>query len=207
MEKFIIEKEDKEAVYLMYADEDGDVMVEGAYLTPYIEPDREKAAADAFQRGYEHAKHECADCRRIRAGAEQELADKAYQQGMNDLWEAMQKAIKMYCEIDNEVFLRVFYDVKCDWGESVLQALFKNTPQHLIDSIRKYEQRQEEEIQIGDEVIAASGKAVVTAVGPVYFEFVYANGAIGSDKVKNVKKTGRHFPEIAEVMQKMKEEE
>lgn len=45
MGKFIIEKEDKEAVYLMYADEDGDVMVEGAYLTPYIEPDREKAAA------------------------------------------------------------------------------------------------------------------------------------------------------------------
>ena len=64
----------------------------------------------------------------------------------------MQKAIKMYCEIDNEVFLRVFYDVKCDWGESVLQALFKNTPQHLIDSIRQYEESKEKHTWICSEV-------------------------------------------------------
>ena len=135
---------------------------------------------------------------------------KGYDAALDDLWEAMQKAIKMYCEIDNEVYLRVFYDVNSDWGESVLQALFKNTPQHLIDSIRKYEQRQEEQrqeeqIQVGDEVITASGKAVVMGVGPVHFEYANADGSYGYDKVKNVKKTGRHFHEIAEVLQKMRD--
>lgn len=92
----------------------------------------DNVTADAFQKGYDAAWEDI-----------QPKIDAAYQKGMNDLWEAMQKAIKMYCEIDNEVFLRVFHDVKCDWGESLLQALFKNTPRHLIDSIRKYEQKKE----------------------------------------------------------------
>ena len=77
---------------------------------------------------------------------------KGYDAALDDLWEAMQKAIKMYCEIDNEVYLRVFYDVNSDWGESVLQALFKNTPQHLIDSMRKYDESKEKHTWICSEV-------------------------------------------------------
>lgn len=110
-------------------------------LTPYTEPDMEQVRKEAYDNGYETAKHECEDC--PKQAYTDALKMETYQQGLNDLWEAMQKAIKMYCEIDNEVFLRVFHDVKCDWGESVLQALFKNTPQHLIDSIRQYEQEKE----------------------------------------------------------------
>lgn len=91
----------------------------------------DNVTADAFQKGYDAAWEDI-----------QPKIDAAYQKGLNDLWEAVQKVIKMYCEIDNEVFLRVFYDVKCDWGESVLQALFKSTPKHLIDSIREYEERK-----------------------------------------------------------------
>lgn len=71
------------------------------------------------------------------------------------------------------------------------------------ESIRK----KEEQIQVGDEVTTASGKAVVTGVGPVHFEYVYADGSHGYDEVKNVTKTGRHFPEIATVLQKMRETE
>lgn len=63
---------------------------------PYTEPDLEQRK-EAFENGYGAA--------------------------LDDLWKAMQKAIKMYCELDNEVFLRVFHDVKCDWGESVLQEI------------------------------------------------------------------------------------
>ena len=77
---------------------------------------------------------------------------KGYDAALDDLWEAMQKAIKMYCEIDNEVYLRVFYDVNSDWGESVLQALFKKTPQQLIDSMRKYEESKEKHTWICSEV-------------------------------------------------------
>jgi len=140
VEKFIIEKEDKEAVYLMYADEDGDVMVEGAYLTPYIEPDREKAAADAFQRGYEHAKHECADCRKIRADTEQELADKAYQRGLNDAWDAARKIIHM----PEGDLLNIFtecYSAVC----TSVQVFLKYDASEAIEKIRQYEQGKKEE--------------------------------------------------------------
>ena len=179
---------------------------DAAYAHGYTEAEskyreiRDELEKQAYEKGVQDTKQHWVDAPRTCA------YKCGYENGLNDLWEAMQKAIKMYCEIDNEVFLRVFHDVKCDWGESVLQALFKNTPQHLIDSIRKYEQRQEEEIQIGDEVIAASGKAVVMGVGPVHFEYFNADGS-GYDAVKYAKKTGRHFPEIAEVLRKMKETE
>ena len=74
--------------------------------------------------------------------------------------------------------------------------------------MNKYKPKaKEEQIQVGDEAITASGKAVVMGVGPVHFEYVCADGSIGYDEVKNVKKTGRHFPEIAEVLRKMKETE
>jgi len=83
-------------------------------------------------------------------------------------------------------------------------AIMTLTAQEVIEKIRAYEQAQKE-IQVGDEVITASGKAVVMGVGPVHFEYVCADGSIGYDEVKNVKKTGRTFPEIAEVLRKMKE--
>ena len=49
-------------------------------LTPYTEPD----TSEAYQRGYDDAKHECQDCQKIMMDAEQERVDKAYQQGLND---------------------------------------------------------------------------------------------------------------------------
>ena len=115
-------------------------------LTPYTEPDLDAIRNEAYEKGVQDTKQDWVDAPRTSA------YKLGYENGLNDLWEAMQKAIKMYCEIDNEVFLRVFYDVKCDRGESVLQALFKNTPQHLIDSIRQYEESKEKHTWICSEV-------------------------------------------------------
>lgn len=195
---YIIEINDKYKQVVLLSAEGELYCKDVAGLMPYTEPDLDAIRNEAYEKGVQDTKQHWVDAPRSCA------YKLGYENGLNDLWEAMQKAIKMYCEIDNEVFLRVFYDVKCDWGESVLQALFKNTPQHLIDSIREYEQRQEEQIRVGDEVITASGKAVVMGVGPVHFEYVYADGSHGYDEVKNVKKTGRHFHQIAEVLEKMK---
>ena len=207
-DKYIIELEDKP-----FHKKDGDFLyrVKGfnslvfdmtgiSKLTPYTAPDIEQARMEAYQKGYETGYEDGYN----EPGKNQQ---EAYQKGLNDLWEAVQKAIKMYCEIDNEVFLRVFYDVKCDWGESVLQALFKNTPQHLIDSIRQYEQRQEEQIQVGDEVIAASGKAVIIDISDNKdnARYIYSDSTLGFDNICNLRKTGRHFPEVAAVLEKMRE--
>lgn len=149
--KYIIEIPDNTAwlQWVKVSDKDGHVCFdfkEPEDLTPYTEPDLDAIRNEAYEKGVQDTKQHWVDAPRscaYRLG---------YENGLNDLWEAMQKAIKMYCEIDNEVFLRVFYDVKCDWGESVLQALFKNTPQHLIDSIRQYEESKEKHTWICSEV-------------------------------------------------------
>lgn len=64
-------------------DAKGEVKVYGEKIenfTPYTEPD----TSEAYQRGYDDAKHECQDCQKIMMDAEQERVDKAYQQGVND---------------------------------------------------------------------------------------------------------------------------
>lgn len=137
--KYIIELDDNQIAYATTI-LDGMPYIKLLQTILYTAPDLEQVREEAYEDGYKTAKVQC----NIQAEKDlREVGKRHYQKGLDDLWEAMQKAIKMYCEIDNEVFLRVFHDVKSDWGESVLQALFKNTPQHLIDSIRQYEQKQE----------------------------------------------------------------
>lgn len=149
-------KQVKESAYLEGLNDGQSIIMEStqnnAFNNGYKKclEDMAQIRKEAYGNGYEAAKYECKDC--PKQAYTDALKMETYQQGLNDLWEAMQKAIKMYCEIDNEVYLRVFYDVNTDWGESVLQALFKNTPQHVIDSIRKYEENKEKHTWICSEV-------------------------------------------------------
>lgn len=61
-----------------------------------IETRAENAQVEAYKRGYDDAKHECADCQKIMTDAEQERVDKAYQQGVNDA--ENRKATCEFCE-------------------------------------------------------------------------------------------------------------
>jgi len=125
---------------------------DSAYAHGYTEAEskyreiRDELEKQAYEKGVQDTKQHWVDAPRSCA------YKLGYENGLNDLWEAMQKAIKMYCEIDNEVYLRVFYDVNSDWGDSVLQALFKKTPQQLIDSMRKYDESKEKHTWICSEV-------------------------------------------------------
>lgn len=119
---------------------------------------------------------------------------RGYEQGLSDAWEAERKVVALSTVDRRKVF----------GSEYMYSILEKHTASEAIEKLKAYEQEQNE-IQVGDEVITDSGKAVVMGVGPVHFEYVYADGSSGYDEVKNVKKTGRHFPEIVSVLQKMKE--
>lgn len=82
MKKYIIEfSEDPHTIRLMKI-KNGDKfpMTEFKAVKPYTEPDTN----EAYQRGYDDAKHECQDRQKIMTDAEQERVDKAYQQGVND---------------------------------------------------------------------------------------------------------------------------
>lgn len=165
--------------------------------------DHAEVTADAYQRGYENgfiAGHLKAE----KSG--QSFYEDGYQRGMADAnrdgeynaddgWYVMQKISLLPNPIKTELF-----------GTAETAVILQdNSFKDALDKLTEYEQEKEEQIQVGNEVITSSGKAVVTGVGPVHFEYVNADGS-GFDEVKNVKKTGRHYPEIAEVLRKIKEE-
>lgn len=179
-------------------------------LRPYTEPDLEQVKADAYNDGYKagreaeevRQKLRQPDLEQVRKEAYDDgynagygrKIDASYQEGLSDAWEAARKVVALSTVDRRKVF----------GSEYMYSILEKHTASEAIEKLKAYE--QEEQIQVGDEVITASGKAVVTGVGPVHFEYVYADGSNGYDEVKNVKKTGRHFPEIASVLEKMRGE-
>ena len=175
-----------------------------------------EVTADAYQRGYEAGREaekvRQPDLEQVRkeayddgynAGYGREI-DASYQEGLSDAWEA---ARKICLENDdggipasaiNDIFnVRYYRDALRDFSAS-----------ECIEKIRQYEQEKEEQIQVGDEVNAPFGKAIVVNINSVAEKIwlVYADGHGGFEYFKDAPtKTGRHFPEIAEVLRKMKE--
>lgn len=160
-------------------------------LTPYTEPDLDAIRKEAYDKGLSDSKNQ--DAKDF-----VDMYDSGYSEGLKDAWEAVDKIFDMPCKLREQLFNR------CD-SVGVWDVIREYSASEAIEKIRQYEQEKEKQIHVGDEVTTASGKAVVTGVGPVHFEYDYADGSHGYDEVKNVKKTGRHFPEIAEVLRKMKE--
>ena len=140
--------------------------------------DFEQIKKEAYEKGYADAK----------CGYEN-----GFENGIIVVWEAVRKIGDMTLEEQGKIFNTI----------TLRDIVSKFTASEVIEKLKVYE--EDAEIKVGDEVITASGKAVVTGVGPVHFEYDNADGSHGFDKVKNVKKTGRHFSEIAAVFEKMRE--
>ena len=166
-----------------------------------IETQAEKAQEEAYRKGYEDATVKI-------SSDEQAIAEKAYQSGLNDAWEAARKICLN--ESDGGLSAITVHDIFNT--EHYRDALRDYTPAKAIEKIRQYEQKKEQEqeqIQVGDEIEAVSGKAVVVYVDDIdehKVRYVYSNGVYAFNYIDKVTKTGRHFPEIAEVLAKMKEE-
>ena len=184
-------------------------------LTPYTEPDIEQIRNEAYGKGHNDG---------LKVGYEklqsltQERIEKAYQQaydtaykdaeeiyesgkramyqkGLSDAWEAARWLSKTNAGVNFTVFGMHFTS----------EIVQKISASEAIEKIRQYEQKKEEQIQVGDEVEATFGKAIVTEVKEKHVYYFYADGSYGFDEKEHVTKTGRHFPEIAEVLAKMKE--
>jgi len=162
---------------------------------------------EAYQRGYDDAKHECQDCQKIMMDAEQERVDKVYQRGLNNAWDAARKIAKLDTDEQKRLFgCFGIYFVAHEYSAS-----------ECIEKIRQYEQEKEEQIQVGDEVIPCytitdPNSAIVTRKwkdneGQDFVDTIGSNGSTLSFLESHVDKTGRHFPEIAEVLQKMNEDD
>lgn len=157
-------------------------------LTPYTESDTEQVRKEAYQRGHEAGTQETKEILK-------DYAEKAYQRGLNDAWEAARTLWNTPAR--KEIFGYTTFN-------TVLTTL---TAQEAIEKIRQYEREKEEQIQVGDEIETPSGLKgyVVNFTDDELVHYVSSEGRFGTMGMSAVSKTGRHFPEIAEVLQKMKE--
>ncbi len=226
--KYVIELKDNESVYKTII-VNGYPMLQVIVPAPYTEPDLEQVREEAYENGFVagHLKAEksgqsfyedgyqrgycdalekhCEICE------EKHDAEEAYQQGMNDAWEAARKiGSNSMCSL-KEMGFDFSQCVVRDYNPSWF--VVKNySASEAIEKIRQYEQekKQKEKIKAGDEVIIDSElRGVILDYEELgdYARFsVYTeNGLV--EECKNISKTGRHFPEIAEVLRKMREEE
>ena len=132
--------------------------------------------------------------------------DDAYDRGLNDAWEA---AGKIFKGIDGGGFFAS--ELIEIFGEIPLSTILeRNTPQEAIAKIKEYEgkKKQDAEINVGDEVIDEFGiKAVVVRV----VHYSEEDGILTWDGVQmaiasanELKKTGRTFPEIVEILKELR---
>jgi hypothetical protein len=183
--KYIIELEDGESVYktITY---NGYPMIQDVVPAPYAEPDLEQVRKEAYKDGYN-------------AGFGKKI-DASYQEGLNDAWEAARKI----CLNDSDGGLTVTEIANIFDVSYYRDAMKKYSAHEAIEKIRQYEQ-EKEEIKVGDEVINRDKKAVVTEITDRFVRIMYSDGSGYALFSENMTKTGRNFPEIAEVLAKMKE--
>lgn len=160
-----------------------------AALTPYTETDLEHVRKEAYEAGAKSSAIVIAD----------DKAHEAYQRGLADAWEAARMII---CEMDYEDCMKIF-------GGDNRNHIFALSPTTVIEKLKAYEQEQEE-IKVGDEVenTQTGVKFIVThqwknnrgEQGVSGFNYSCSAFSTALDLVR---KTGRHFPEIAAVLEKM----
>lgn len=168
------------------------------YLTPYEEPDLDAIRNEAYEKGVQDTKQHWVDAPRSCA------YKLGYENGLNDAWDAARKIV--LSREDGGLF--EYEARKSVFGCGNYMALKNYSASEAVKKIRQYGQDQEEQIQVGDEVVFYNGeKCVVTVVEDGQAAEVMDKGGFSmrmDDGLRNsMKKTGRHFPEIVEVFKKM----
>ena len=187
--KYIIKLEENEIAYKT-VNSNGCPMIGLLHPAPYTEH-LEQIRKEAYEKGWKEAE----------AHYEKGYND-GYDTGLSHAWEAARKIIHMP-EADLLDLFTECYSAVC----TSVQVFLKYDASECIEKIRQYEQGKE--IKVGDEVDWMGDKCVVTYIRckakkadliSCKFGNVCENVAFGA-----LVKTGRHFPEIAVVLEKMRE--
>jgi hypothetical protein len=158
-----------------------------------------------YQRGYEDWK------KAVNEQAEKITytdIDEAYQRGLEDAWECARKLMlsREHGGLSSEVITEIFnFNNFLEGSYDVL----KNYPvQQVMQKIKDYEERQTEEIKVGDEVEVGSCIGIVTRHKPntdtCYV--LYRDGSCGEIDVEDCKKTGNHSVKLDQWLEQMRKE-
>lgn len=126
----------------------------------------------------------------------------AYNKGFADAWEALKKLICEYSTVKTR-------EILCNEEINRISDIFDNyTAAEATAKIEAYEKKQNE-IKVGDEVVMyfmSNDTGVVTRIHPKgQVCIMWKDGSLGRYDILNCKKTGRHFPQVEELLKAMKE--
>lgn len=166
-------------------------------LAPYIEPDLEQIKKEAYEQGQKDLRESCVPQDEEAYGFGY---NEGFQRGLDITWDAARKIENLSEAEKFEIF-----------GEyDMFHIMRRYTATEAIKKLKAYEQ-EKEEIQVGDEIIYCGLRCVVMKLdekGNIERYFMH-DGTTFHNKTgfqnSDVKKTGRTFPEIAEVLRKMGE--
>ena len=134
-----------------------------------------------------------------------DLQDTAYQRGLDDAWEAAKKLFSSMADSDIEKAFPI------EWNNGGFNALINLQPQEAIAKLKAYEEKQNDKIEVGDEVAfhhddgRPDTVVVVTYIGQDGFidgmddrgtQYAHKNPTKWT-------KTGRHF-DIASILEDMR---
>lgn len=173
-----------------------------AYKNGY-EDAKSELVKKAYKDGYENAKSELG--KKVADIAHDER-DRAYQKGLEEAWETAKKIITIYKrpELLNMGF-------KCDGNDYNFSIIVEDyTASEAIAKIKEYEEQQKQFV-VGDEVYsdAFDDKGIITHItaDKVSCVCIICNGSTMMKVGTNgLHKTGRTFPQIAEVLREMRGE-
>ena len=170
----------------------------GLPIEPYTEPDLEQVRKEAYDKGYHEGHNACFETAK---DIMEEKRNEAYQRGLSDAWEAARKIHRMP---DGDI-LDLFPDCYASICTAA-QAILKYDASEAIAKIKEYEDGKQE-IKVGDEVTTDAGnRASVLYENPDGTQvFVFKSDGTATWWTKSaLHRTGRNFPEIAAVLEKMR---
>ena len=137
-----------------------------------------------------------------------QMQDEAYQRGLEDAWEAAKKLFSSMADSDIEKAFPI------EWNNGGFKALMNLQPQEAIAKLKAYKDKQKEDdrIEVGDEVEWDGDKYVVTYLNydietseiTDYDLLAYDGSVVDHVKKCTFTKTGKHY-DIASILEAMRE--
>jgi hypothetical protein len=177
-------------------------------LVDYIRRRRMSNVEEIYKRGYAHG---------LKDALKDHESEKSYEQGLNDAWECARKiAVEMSIENMQSCGLISNSDEEYEYSCGVIRDY---SVSEAIAKIKEYEEK--EKFHVGDEIkFEFGGVGLYNAIGVIvriddddYLYVLSGNNDPDYTTIRinphrdtvHVEKTGRHFPQIEEVLNAMKE--
>lgn len=151
---------------------------------------------NAYDRGYKQGGKDAE-----KEARKKEYWEQGYNEGLKDAWTCCRDMEEILFDVDNNKFSEIF------GAPDFHSALTHFDVEKCIQKIKEYEekQKQDDEIKVGDEVIFPNGKKGI--VWLIYGNECHTMGDYNRVRPKEyLKRTGRHFDQIAEVLEQLKGE-